>query len=80
MQGNTIMKVTTKGQVTIPARIRNYLGIIPHTDVDFCIVDEKVFLVKADSDNNEKTKFSTMRGILKGKLSTKKWMHETRGF
>ena len=40
------MKVTTKGQVTIPARIRDYLGIVPHCDVDFLIREEQVVLTK----------------------------------
>jgi antitoxin PrlF len=29
------MRVTTKGQVTIPRSIREKLGIIPETDIDF---------------------------------------------
>jgi len=29
------MKVTTKGQVTIPVDIREKLGITPETEVDF---------------------------------------------
>jgi len=40
------MKVTTKGQVTIPAPIRRHLGITPHADVDFRIRDDQVVLVK----------------------------------
>ena len=73
------MKVTTKGQVTIPARIRDYLGIYPHTNVDFRIAGGRVILVKPDTDPEESGRFSTMRGILKGELSTEKWMKATRG-
>jgi AbrB family looped-hinge helix DNA binding protein len=29
------MKITTKGQVTIPQDIRERLGLLPHTQVDF---------------------------------------------
>jgi AbrB family looped-hinge helix DNA binding protein len=29
------MKVTSKGQVTIPADVRKRLGIVPGTDVEF---------------------------------------------
>ena len=29
------MRVTTKGQVTIPRNIREVLGIIPETEIDF---------------------------------------------
>ena len=30
------MKVTVKGQVTIPIQIREKLGITPNCEVDFC--------------------------------------------
>lgn len=29
------MRITSKGQVTIPAEIREKAGLLPHTDVDF---------------------------------------------
>ncbi len=29
------MRITSKGQVTIPADIREQAGLLPHTDVDF---------------------------------------------
>jgi len=29
------MRITSKGQVTIPAEIRERAGLLPHTDVDF---------------------------------------------
>jgi AbrB family looped-hinge helix DNA binding protein len=29
------MKITIKGQVTIPQEIRNQLGLLPHTEVEF---------------------------------------------
>ena len=29
------MRITTKGQVTIPADIRAQAGLLPHTEVDF---------------------------------------------
>ncbi len=73
------MKVTTKGQVTIPVRIRDYLGIFPHADVDFQIMGGRVILVKPDADKAESGRFLPLRGILKGKLTTQRWMQNTRG-
>jgi len=73
------MRVTTKGQVTIPVRIREYLGIAPHSEVDFQIADGRVVLVKPDAADSEKSKFSSMRGALKGGLTTQQWMRKTRG-
>jgi AbrB family looped-hinge helix DNA binding protein len=32
------MKITTKGQVTIPVEIREKLGLLPHTEVEFEVV------------------------------------------
>ena len=73
------MRVTTKGQVTIPARIRDYLGISPHTDVDFRIAGGRVVLVKPEQAGTAGTRVRAMRGILKGQLTTRKWMRATRG-
>lgn len=34
------MRITSKGQVTIPAIIREKAGLMPHTEVEFVIDDE----------------------------------------
>lgn len=39
------MKVTEKGQVTIPIEIRERFGFLPHTDVDFVVEGDSVKLV-----------------------------------
>lgn len=73
------MKVTTKGQVTIPARIRDYLGIAPHSEVDFRIAGGTVVLIKSESSAATRGRFSDLRGVLKGARTTQQWMRETRG-
>ena len=73
------MKVTTKGQVTIPARIREYLDIMPHADVDFRVSDGVVVLVKHEDPDERGRKFAALRGVLKGTRTTREWMHATRG-
>jgi len=46
--GNTgVMRITTKGQVTIPQEIRDELGLLPNTEVTFDIVDGEARLRKA---------------------------------
>jgi AbrB family looped-hinge helix DNA binding protein len=40
------MRVTTRGQVTIPQEIREELGLLPNTEVTFNIVDGEVRLRK----------------------------------
>ncbi len=73
------MKVTTKGQVTIPARIRDFLEIAPHSDVDFRISGGAVLLIKHDAPQGSQGRFSALRGVLKGTCTTEQWMRKTRG-
>ena len=40
------MKITTKGQVTIPADIRERLGLLPNTEVDFALAGNGVVITK----------------------------------
>jgi AbrB family looped-hinge helix DNA binding protein len=42
------MRITTKGQVTIPADIRERAGLLPHTEVDFEFDGKVVRIVKAE--------------------------------
>jgi AbrB family looped-hinge helix DNA binding protein len=46
------MRVTEKGQVTIPKRIRTFLGINPGSEVDFILQDGEVRLVQMKDDKN----------------------------
>jgi AbrB family looped-hinge helix DNA binding protein len=41
------MRITTKGQVTIPQHIREAAGFLPNTEVDFELVGRSVRIVKA---------------------------------
>jgi AbrB family looped-hinge helix DNA binding protein len=40
------MRVTIKGQVTIPQEIREKLGITPAVEVDFIEEKDRIYLVK----------------------------------
>ena len=74
------MRVTTKGQVTIPAHIRGYLGVQPHTDVEFQIRNGSVVLVKTSQATGAgQARFERLRGILAGRLTTDQWLQATRG-
>ncbi len=72
------MRVTTKGQVTIPQNIRDKLGITPATEVDF--IDEKgrIFLVKRKEKKAAARKFSKLRGLATVKMTTDEIMALTR--
>jgi AbrB family looped-hinge helix DNA binding protein len=41
------MRITSKGQVTIPAAIRERAGLLPNTEVEFQFDGETVRLLKA---------------------------------
>ena len=42
------MRITSKGQVTIPQAIREQCGLLPHTEVRFELEEGRVLLVKQD--------------------------------
>ena len=43
------MRITSKGQVTIPQDIRERAGLLPHTEVEFILDGDEVRIVKAAS-------------------------------
>jgi AbrB family looped-hinge helix DNA binding protein len=40
------MRITTKGQVTIPQEIRERLGLLPYSEVEFDVVGDSVRIRK----------------------------------
>lgn len=47
------MKITTKGQVTIPIQVREKLGLLPHTEVVFEVRGDAALLRRADAVRDE---------------------------
>lgn len=45
------MRVTSKGQVTIPQKIRQLAGISPQTEVEFEYIGRQVILRKVEEDD-----------------------------
>ena len=41
------MQITSKGQVTIPQDVRNRLGLLPHTEVEFEVAGDHARIRKA---------------------------------
>ncbi len=72
------MKVTTKGQVTIPQHIREKLGITPATEVDFVEEDGRILLVKKKGKRAATRRFSALRGVASVKMTTEEIMALTR--
>lgn len=74
------MKITTKGQVTIPIEIREHLGLLPHTEVDFEIQGDAVLLRKKDgSTRRGEQVVERLRGKGTVPMSTDDILSLTRG-
>jgi len=73
------MRVTIKGQVTIPQHIREKLGITPSTEVDFVEKNDQVYLIKKTGNYSVTHRFRRFRGIATVKMSTDEIMSLTRG-
>jgi antitoxin PrlF len=72
-------RVTSKGQVTIPKRVREHLGIGPGSVVEFELAaDGRIVLVKAGAAP-QPSRFERIRGIATTKLTTDQIMALLRG-
>ncbi|OEU50205.1 MAG: AbrB family transcriptional regulator [Desulfobulbaceae bacterium S3730MH12] len=71
------MRVTVKGQVTIPRNVRETLGITPQTEIQFIEDNGKFYIVKTSS-SEIKGRFKKLRGIATAKMSTSEILALTR--
>jgi AbrB family looped-hinge helix DNA binding protein len=73
------MRITSKGQVTIPIEIRERLGLLAGTEVEFAVEDEAVRLTRvADAPGRGRTIVDRLRGRATESLSTEEIMALTR--
>jgi AbrB family looped-hinge helix DNA binding protein len=74
------MRLTSKGQVTIPQDIREALGLLPYSEVEFEIDGDAVRIRKArKSRGRGDAIIDRMRGRATSRLSTDQIMKLTRG-
>lgn len=73
------MKVTSKGQVTIPQEIREKYMILPYTEIEFKEKDGKVYIEKIKTRDIKTDPFEKARGTATSGLSTEDIMKLTRG-
>ncbi len=75
------MRITSKGQVTIPKDIREKAGLLPNTEVEFRIAKGRVILISLGAPKSRgKAAVEGLRGSLKHlKKSTDELMALTRG-
>jgi AbrB family looped-hinge helix DNA binding protein len=65
------MRVTIKGQVTIPVKVREKLGIFPGTEVEFVLRGDSASLVKSKRNNGRPTRGELAISLLAGKATDK---------
>ena len=70
------MRVTSKGQVTIPQSIREKYGIAPCSEVEFVEEDGRVFLRRAESRG--RPDFGALVGVATVDMGTEEIMRLTR--
>jgi AbrB family looped-hinge helix DNA binding protein len=76
------MRITSKGQVTIPAEIREAAGLLPHTEVDFELQDGTVRIVRSDARKKPSRGdrlVARLRGRGTSRMTTEEIMALTRG-
>ena len=76
------MRITSKGQVTIPQEIRDRFRFFPNTEVEFVAEKGRVYIVKAHRSKRPDRRrglIERMRGTATVRMSTDEIMALTRG-
>lgn len=73
------MLITSKGQVTIPKELREALGLLPHTHVEFERVGKELRVKKAENSSRGTKLIDHMTGKGSVEMSTDEIMQLTRG-
>lgn len=76
-------QVTVKGQVTIPKRVREHLGIRPGSGVEFEVSPKGDVLLRkverSSKHNRPRSRFAAVRGTATVRLRTEEILALTRG-
>ncbi len=76
------MQITSKGQVTIPRNVRDQLGLLPHTEVEFELAGDHARIRKLDPKGGTGDRgiraVEALRGTADTRLSTDEILLLTR--
>ena len=75
------MRITSKGQVTIPQHIRERFGLLPHSEVEFVVEGAAVRIVRVDRpvpDGRGQRVLQRLRGSATVELTTDEILALTR--
>jgi AbrB family looped-hinge helix DNA binding protein len=73
------LRITSKGQVTIPIEIREKTGLQPHTEVKFKIVHGRACIERSEGGSSRADVIARMKGKATVKMTTDEIMRLTRG-
>lgn len=75
------MRITSKGQVTIPQHLRDKYGLLPETEVDFVEHDGAVTIVPAANSRPDRgdRALAVLRGTGNRRMTTDELLGLTRG-
>jgi antitoxin PrlF len=73
-------RMTSKGQVTIPKRFRDRLGLRPGSEVEFEEASDGDVRIKNLKPDSRKSRFAALRGTLRPGMTADELMKLTRGW
>ncbi len=74
------MRISSKGQVTIPREVRERMGLLPHSEVEIVIERNTVIIRKVEGNGSRGRRIvERMRGKATVRMSTDEIMALTRG-
>lgn len=65
------MRITSKGQVTIPQEVRERLGLLPNTEVEFEVAGDHARLRKARRQGGDTARGRALITALRGSADTR---------
>ena len=71
------MRVTEKGQITIPIALRKRYGFQPNVEVEFVAEAESIRIKKRGT--GARNPFRPLRGVVKKRLAVDPYIEEIRG-
>ena len=73
------MRITSKGQVTIPQEIRDKAGLLPGVEVEFSLEGDNVCVLRSRPGTRGRAIIQRMRGKGSVEMTTDEIMALTRG-
>jgi bifunctional DNA-binding transcriptional regulator/antitoxin component of YhaV-PrlF toxin-antitoxin module len=73
------MRITQKGQVTIPEEIRQKHGFLPYTNIDFVEENGKVYIISTRKQHRGTNIVAHLRGTATVRMTTDEILALTRG-